>query len=45
MKKKYISSIKKAFVEDIYLTVYYYIPIIFSKIDKKFISENNIFIY
>ena len=46
MKKKsfIFSSIKKNFVEDIYYTVYY-IPIIFSKIDKKFISENNIFIY
>tara|TARA_Y100000739_G_C20556180_1_gene440666 strand:+ start:705 stop:1244 length:540 start_codon:yes stop_codon:yes gene_type:complete len=46
MKKKvlYFRQLKKIFVDDIYYTVYY-IPIIFSKIDKKFISENNIFIY
>jgi hypothetical protein len=46
MKKKvlYFRQLKKFFIEDIYYTVYY-IPIIFSKIDKEFISKNNIFIY
>ena len=46
MKKNvlYFRQLKRHFVDDIYLTVYY-IPIIFSKIDKKLISENNIFIY
>ncbi len=46
MKKKvlYFRQLKRYFIEDIYFTVYY-IPIIFSKIDKTLISENNIFIY
>ena len=46
MKKKvlYFRQLKKIFLDDIYYTVYY-IPIIFSKINKKFIDENNIFIY
>ena len=46
MKKKvlYFRQLKKYFVEDIYYTLYY-IPIIFSKINKKLICEDNIFIY
>ena len=46
MKKNvlYFRQLKRYFIEDIYFTVYY-IPIIFSKIDKTFITENNIFIY
>ena len=46
MKKKvlYFRQLKKYFVEDIYYTLYY-IPIIFSKINKTYINQNNIFIY
>lgn len=46
LKKKvvYFRQLKKYFVEDIYYTIYY-IPIIFSKIDKTYINQNNIFIY
>lgn len=46
MKKKilYFRQLKKTLLEDIYYTVYY-IPIIFSQIDKTYISENNIFTY
>ena len=46
MKKNviYFRQLKKYFIEDIYYTLFY-IPIIFSKINKKLISEDNIFIY
>ena len=46
IKKKvlYFRQLKKYFIEDIYLTVYY-ISIIFSRINKRLIAEDNIFIY
>ena len=46
MKKKimYFRQLKKYLLEDIYFTIFY-IPIIFSKLDKTLISENNIFTY